>query len=54
MIVVIIDYEIVENLEIKAGLTRIIGDNDHPDGEHYRFNEMEDFSNFRMQLEFRF
>ncbi len=49
-----LEYEVVENLQVKAELTQIMGNNDHPDGDHYRFNEMEDFSNIRMQLDFRF
>ena len=37
-----------------VGVTHISGDTDHPDGEHYRLNQMEDFSHLRFELKFSF
>lgn len=48
-----LEYDIAENIQIKGNLTNISGSENHPDGENYRFNQMEKFSNIRLQIEFK-
>ena len=49
-----LEYSIMDNLFIMINLTKIIGNNKHPDGDYYRFNLMEDFSHFRTELKYFF
>lgn len=49
-----IDYNMTDELRATIGLTKIYGSDDHPDGENYRFNKMEDFSHLRFELKYFF
>ena len=49
-----IEYNLAQNLKLISGITQITGDNNHPDGEHYRLNQMEDFSHLRFELKYSF
>ena len=48
------EYELTQDMNIIAGLTQIRGDENHPLGEAYRFNHMEDFSHLRFELKYSF
>ena len=47
-------YNIKDNLYITMGYTKIKGDKNHPLGEDYRINIMEDFSHVRASLKYNF
>ena len=47
-------YRLSNNLIIDIGYTKIKGDSNHPLGEDYRLNIMEDFSHFRTNLKYNF
>ena len=47
-------YRLNNNLIIDIGYTKITGDSNHPLGEDYRLNIMEDFSHFRTNLKYNF
>ena len=47
-------YNIKDNLYITLGYTKIKGDKNHPLGEDYRINIMEDFSHVRASLKYNF
>ena len=49
-----IEYNLAQNLKLISGITQITGDNNHPDGEHYRLNQMEDFSHLRFELKYSY
>ena len=49
-----IEYNIAQDLLGLIGMTKIIGTDDHPDGENYQFNKMEDFSHFRFEIKYFF
>ena len=49
-----IEYDLTQNLKLISGMTQITGNDNHPDGEHYRLNQMEDFSHLRFELKFSF
>jgi len=49
-----IEYKLTQSLHGILGITKILGKNTHPDGELYRFNEMEDFSHIRIELKYFF
>ena len=49
-----IEYKITQDFLGLLGVTKVIGSNDHPDGEQYQFNKMEDFSHFRFELKYFF
>ncbi len=49
-----IEYDLAQNLKLISGMTQITGDDNHPDGEHYRLNQMEDFSHLRFELKYSF
>jgi len=49
-----VEYDLYQDLKIIAGLTQISGDDFHPAGEQYRFNQMEDFSHLRFDLNYSF
>ena len=49
-----IEYDLAQNLKLISGITQITGDNNHPDGEHYRLNQMENFSHLRFELKYSF
>jgi hypothetical protein len=38
-----VEYNITQDLLGLIGLTKVIGNKDHPDGDKYQFNKMEDF-----------
>ena len=43
-----LEYSIKEDLQGIVGLTKVNGSTNHPDGENYPFNRMEDFSHTRL------
>ena len=47
-------YRLNDNLIIDIGYTKITGDSNHPLGEDYRLNIMEDFSHFRTNIKYNF
>ena len=47
-------YRLSNNLIIDIGYTKIKGDSNHPLGEDYRLNIMEDFSHFRTNIKYNF
>ncbi len=49
-----VEYDLSQDLKILAGLTQISGDDFHPAGEQYRFNQMENFSHIRFDLNYSF
>jgi hypothetical protein len=49
-----IEYSITQDFLGLLGVTKVIGSKDHPDGELYQFNKMEDFSHFRFELKYYF
>ena len=49
-----VEYNISQNLNVLAGVTEIKGSEEHPDGNNYRFNEMEDFAHYRFELKYSF
>ncbi len=49
-----IEYNITQDLLSLFGLTKVVGTKDHPDGDQYQFNQMEDFSHFRFELKYFF
>ena len=49
-----IEYDLTQDLKLISGMTQITGDSKHPDGEHYRLNQMEDFSHLRFELKYSF
>ena len=48
------EYDIVQDFIFLLGITKINGSNNHPDGNNYRFNKMEDFSHLRLELKYFF
>ena len=49
-----IEYDLTQDLKLISGITQITGNDNHPDGEHYRLNQMEDFSHLRFELKYSF
>tara|TARA_B100001741_G_scaffold213366_1_gene176605 strand:- start:298 stop:924 length:627 start_codon:yes stop_codon:yes gene_type:complete len=49
-----LEYSIKEDLQGIVGLTKVNGSTNHPDGENYPFNRMEDFSHTRFELKYYF
>ena len=49
-----IEYNVTQDLLGLFGVTKVIGSKDHPDGDQYQFNKMEDFSHFRFELKYYF
>ena len=49
-----VEYNITQDLLGLIGLTKVIGNKDHPDGDKYQFNKMEDFSHLRIELKYFF
>ena len=49
-----IEYDIIQDLVWLLGITNIKGSKNHPDGNNYRFNKMEDFSHLRFELKYYF
>ena len=49
-----IEYNITQDFLGLLGVTKVIGSKNHPDGEQYQFNKMEDFSHFRFELKYFF
>ena len=49
-----IEYNFTQDLLGLFGVTKVIGSKDHPDGDQYQFNKMEDFSHFRFELKYYF
>ena len=48
------EYAVREDLQSLIGITNVEGSKDHPDGENYPFNRMEDFSHVRFELKYFF
>ena len=48
------EYRFNEDLHFKLGISYIRGNSNHPDGDGYRFNQMEDFSHLRTEVKFFF
>lgn len=49
-----LEYNLTQDLLGLAGFTKVVGTNDHPDGDQYQFNSMEDFSHLRFELKYFF
>ena len=49
-----IEYNVSQDLLGLLGFTTVRGTDDHPDGENYQFNKMEDFSHIRFELKYFF
>ena len=49
-----IEYNVTQDLLVLLGITTVQGTGDHPDGENYQFNKMEDFSHIRFELKYFF
>ena len=49
-----IEYDLTQDLKLISGMTQITGNDNHTDGEHYRLNQMEDFSHLRFELKYSF
>jgi len=49
-----IEYNITQDLLGLIGLTKVIGSDDHPEGDNYQFNKMEDFSHLRFEIKYFF
>ena len=49
-----IEYNFIQNLIGAVSITKVFGDDSHPDGDLYQFNKMEDFSHFRLELKYFF
>ena len=49
-----IEYNITQDLLGLIGLTKVIGSDDHPEGDDYQFNKMEDFSHLRFEIKYFF
>ena len=49
-----LEYSIKEDLQCIVGLTKVNGSTNHPDGDNYPFNRMEDFSHTRFELKYYF
>ena len=49
-----IEYDLTQDQKLISGMTQITGNDNHPDGEHYRINQMEDFSHLRFELNYSF
>lgn len=47
-------YSLNQDLAGTIALTKINGDQSHPEGENYPFNQMEDFSHLRFELKYFF
>jgi len=49
-----IEYDLSQDLQLISGMTQIRGRDNHPAGESYRLNQMEDFSHLRFELKYSF
>ena len=49
-----LEYNITQDLLGLLGVTKVQGSDDHPEGEEYQFNSMEDFSHLRFELKYYF
>lgn len=47
-----ITYSLNQNLDGMVAITKVNGRSNHPDGENYVFNKMEDFSHLRFELKY--
>ena len=47
-----ITYSLNQNLDGMIAITKVNGKSNHPDGENYIFNKMEDFSHLRFELKY--
>ena len=45
-------YSLNQNLDGMIAITKVNGKSNHPDGENYIFNKMEDFSHLRFELKY--
>ena len=48
------EYTISDGFTLLGSVNKIFGDKDHKDGEIYPFNQMEDFSHYRLELKYYF
>ncbi len=48
------EYQLTEGFNINSAVTKINGDENHQSGEYYPFNQMEDFSHYRLELKYYF
>ena len=49
-----IEYDLTQDLKLISGITQITGNDNHSEGDHYRLNQMEDFSHLRFELKYSF
>jgi len=49
-----IEYNFTQDLLGLLSITTVRGANNHPNGENYQFNKMEDFSHIRFELKYFF
>ncbi len=49
-----IEYDLTQDLKLISGMTQITGNKNHPEEEHYRLKQMEDFSHLRFELKYSF
>ena len=49
-----IKYSLLQDLDILVALTNVSGSSNHPEGDDYPFNRMEDFSHIRFELKYFF
>ena len=47
-------YAFNQNIHLISAITEINGSSNHPDGNNYQFNSMEDFSHIRFELKYFF
>jgi len=47
-------YSLNQDLDGTIALTKVNGDPNHPDGDNYPFNRMEDFSHLRFEIKYFF
>jgi len=47
-------YAFSQNIHLISAITEIKGSSNHPDGNNYQFNSMEDFSHIRFELKYFF
>ena len=49
-----VEYKLTEGLNCIGAISNIMGDENHQLGDNYPFNQMEDFSHFRLELKYFF
>tara|TARA_Y100001970_G_scaffold282321_1_gene394941 strand:- start:1914 stop:3416 length:1503 start_codon:yes stop_codon:yes gene_type:complete len=48
------EFQVSDNFILLSSINTITGDKDHKDGKMYPFNQMEDFSHYRLELKYYF